>query len=269
MVIQYKPTDLIHGEKQASFLTGHSVDIDRGIPKLSEVTRAPQISWKRADLAKYLRDKRVNMQDAHPLGGGRAVLPEQMILLGPYTESLFSDIHLSEGLAHLGYSRVLFYGVAASDYKFHYQKDRRSMTRQDMQEAYYEHWERYELAFISAFKGIERLLRVGQIKRDAIEAKLLALGYAGIAPNTIYRRQFEVFSGLRRRTSFAEIIGHFLDICDVVGAHANPNAPRKFILSEDSVFEIQLFLETFCIAALRHIKGRSLPDGAIADLNDT
>jgi hypothetical protein len=190
-----------------------------------------------------------------------------MRLLGPHVEAIYKDRSLAEALNHLGHSRFLFNGfMVGSWYQCHYIYDRSDASRHDMRKRYFENRERYELAFVSAFKGLERFLSLNQIKKDNVERALIDLRSQRIQPTTMYQRRHEVFSGYRKKISYRELILHFLDIRNAVAAHANPGSPKKFWISEDNLMEIQLFLIGLCSKRLDGVQPRELPKRAVLDL---
>lgn len=235
---------------------------DRSLPKLSELYKVPQSTWTREQLLEELRqrDWQIGPTDILDFSSSRVVQEHHMRLLGPSVELIYSNPRLNESLHHLGHSRFLFYGfMVGSYYQCHYQVDRQTMSRHLMQKQYFENRERYELAFLSAFKGIERFLNVNQIKRTNIDKALVKLQMSEVRPDTKYRRWHEIFSGYPRYIQYNDLIAHFLNIRNVVAAHANPSPPSDFMISEDSLMEIQLFLSQLCGKALGEIQPRKLP----------
>lgn len=243
---------------------------DRSLPKLSELQRMPNANWTREKLVEELRERssEIGPTSVYDLYSGRVVPQHEMRLLGPGIEAIYPNAHLVEALCHLGHSRYLFYGFMEGSYYYcHYKHDRTALSHHQMQKKYFENRERYELSFISAFKGIERLLKVGQIKKREIDLKLRALDTPDILPETKYRRWHETFLGHKRFITYSAIVKHFLDIRNVVAAHANPSPPEQFLISEDSLIEIQLFLLELCSKVIGDIKPRDLSRGVIQPLS--
>lgn len=92
-------------------------------------------------------------------------------------------------------------------------------TRRAKDRDYYENQTRMELAFLSAFKGVERLLRTNQLHGDRIK-KAFEKRPTLMADKT-YRVRYE--SGPRIRT-YAAMVEHLLGIRNKVAGHANPKA---------------------------------------------
>ncbi len=73
----------------------------------------------------------------------------------------------------------------------------------------------------------------------------------------------EIFSGYASSESYEGMIRHFLDIRNAVAAHANPSPPRRFMLSEDSIYELQLFVAELGARALGAVSSTGFPRGAL------
>ncbi|HUT46168.1 MAG TPA: hypothetical protein VMX36_07760 [Sedimentisphaerales bacterium] len=249
------------------FLTiGETPRPDRSLHKLSELRRVPNANWTRERLVQELRERNfeISPTDVFDLYSGRVVQQHEMRLLAPAIEAIYPNERLLEALCHLGHSRFLFYGfMVGSYYHCHYKHDRRAMSYHLMQKKYLENRERYELSFVSAFKGIERLLNVNQKKKHEIDQKLRRLEIADILPETKYQRWHETFLGYPKNVTYSALIKHFLCIRNAVAAHSNPSPPKRFLISEDSLIEIQLFLAELCSKVLGEIRPRDLPRGVI------
>lgn len=249
---------------------GDVPSLDRSIPKLNELKRMPNSNWTQDKLIEELRDRNIEINPTNVYGfhSGWVVSQYYMRLLGPGIEAIYPNVHLLEALSHLGHSRYLFYGyMVGSYYHCNYKHERNELSRHQMQKKYFENRERYELSFVSAFKGIERILKVGQIRRHEIGDRLTGLGIPDIQPETMYRRWHETFSGYKKNISYSDIIRHFLDIRNAVAAHANPSPPDRFLISEDSLMEVQLFLSELCNSVLGDITPRELPHGIVQTLS--
>jgi len=250
-------------------VTGGTPNYDRCLPKLIEIYKVPQSDWNIDRLFKELSQMNMEMMktDVYKLRSSPFIQAHEMQLLAPCVERIYSDRRLNEALYHLGYSRFLCYGfMVGSYYNCHYRHDRQSMSKHLIQKQYFENRERYELAFLSAFRGIEGFLNVNQIKRPDIDRSLLKLQTANIKPDTKYHRRHEIFSGSCRDVTYHDIIDHFLEIRNTVAAHANPSPPSDLIISEDSVMEIQLLLSELCSKGLGQIQPRQLPHRAVLPL---
>ena len=132
----------------------------------------------------------------------------------------------------------------------HYRADRSAMSRSQLGKIYLENCHRFETAFVAAFKGIERYFRVNQIKEDRIERLFRNIKYDGVTFGSTTRRIFEIFSGFPKKTSYGELIAHFLRIRNAVAAHGNREPPKELVVSEDSILEIQSFLQELIWKAL-------------------
>jgi len=231
---------------------------DRVTFALNELRRMPRPTWT----IRRLRDE-LRFWELQDLGTGTAVEQYRMQYLIAYLPRLLNDAEIRGAMTHLNLSRALFYGfMVGSYYESHYVYDRRELRRTNLEKRYFEHREKYELAFLAAFKGIERLLRVNQIKKNEIANRFDSLPYPNIRSSSEHRRLFEVFSGERQTVTYAELAGHFLEIRNVVAAHSNTAPPRKFFISEDSLYEIQNFLSELCSDALEDFPAAELPAAA-------
>jgi hypothetical protein len=161
-------------------------------------------------------------------------------------------------------SRFLFCGfMVGSYYGCHYVNDRRAVPGWEIEKRYFESRYRYETAFIAAFKGIERLFGVNQIKKSNLETVLETRRTFGIAPETRYTRYHEIFSGHEKHLTYSDLLAHFLDLRNIVAAHGNRNPPECAKLIEDNVFEIQLFLQELLSKAIYARKQEGQAAGAL------
>jgi hypothetical protein len=248
--------------------TGYTPPLDRSTYLLSELNRVPQPSWTPRDLLSELQavDSTIGPEyiSAFEAEAEKMVQPEEMRGLAPHIDAILRDTHLNEALTHLGHSRFLCFGLmVGSFYMCHYRPERAATPWREMEKRYLESRERYELAFLSAFKGIERFLRVNQVRPGDIDRLLRRLPYRDVGPDTRYERFHEIFSGHPRYVNYRDLIGHFLDLRNSVAAHANPSPPKSRVLTEDAVFEIQLFLTELCNKALESVEPGELPPGSV------
>ena len=213
---------------------------------LQELTKVPKPNWSKEDLIKSLKTSLPYPPDMFlelELQKGYVVDKDTLNNLVKFLPFVIRDTDLRESLDHLLESRFLVCGfMTGSYYTCHYRADRSAMSRSQLEKIYLENCHRFETAFVAAFKGIERYFRVNQIKEDRIERLFRNIKYDGVAFDTPTRRIFEIFSGLPTKTSYGELITHFLKIRNAVAAHGNREPPKELIVSEDSILEIQSFL---------------------------
>lgn len=232
---------------------GYVPRVDRSTYFLNELNRVPQPSWTEEDLLNALREAnpgltRLALAD---LRSGVYIQHDQIQLLPEYVKVIYGDQHLNEAITHLNQSYVLFYGhMTDSYYHFHYRHERLSQSRSILEKRYLENRPRYEIAFLAAFKAIERFLRVNDVKKHEVERAFGRLPYSNISYDTEYTRWYEIFSGLPQKTTYGELVKHFLEIRNVVAAHANRKPPPRFMISEDSICEIQQFISELFFMAL-------------------
>jgi len=213
---------------------------------LQELTKVPKPNWLKEDLIKSLKTSLSYPPDIFwelELQKGYVVDKDTLNNLVKFLPFIIRDTDLRESLDHLLESRFLVCGfMTGSYYTCHYRTDRFAISRSQLEKIYLEKCHRFETAFVAAFKGIERYFRVNQIKEDGIERLFRNIKYDGVAFGTPTRRIFEIFSGLSTKTSYGELIAHFLRIRNAVAAHGNREPPRELVVSEDNILEIQSFL---------------------------
>lgn len=217
--------------------------------QLLEFVKKPNLNWGKNDWIKYL-NRKVHSYDADDfklttmLDSGLGIFShdeakELKILL----ENAFEDARLIEASANLYQSLILFDGnMNGSYYQSHYTRERECLNKDTIEKAYYEQREKYELSFLSGFKAIERLLNVNDVKRKEVCNVLDNSGLNFSSSHLKYKRYFEIYKGKPEYSSQEEMIVHFLDIRNTVGAHANKNPPIDKMISFDSIYEIQYFV---------------------------
>jgi hypothetical protein len=246
-------------------VVGHAADLQRSAPKLTELKCVPDAAWTRARLWREIVGWDIGIPEfySYVFYSGHVVHSDEMRRLGQFLERIYPDDSLCEALLHLGYSRYLFNGyMTGGHYYRHYYRDREDMSEEQLNRAYYEHRELFELAFTAAFKALERILKVTQIRKHDIPRALASIS-AGITGDVEYTRRHETFSGLEEKVSYADIVAHFLDMRNAAAAHANPTPPRHLRLSEDSLIEIQLFVSEVCSRIIGPLTEAELPVGAV------
>lgn len=247
-------------------IKGWCPDGSRFLPRLVEVSRLPGTQWSQADLRAALREDLSDLQWSE-FFEGVGMNHDQLVHLGPIIEAVAAKPRVGRAMAQLAMSRTLWYGhMAGSYYHSHYTRERQAASREELRRRYFEHRERYELAFTAGFKGIESFFGVQQIRKPEINSMLAHDPTPGITPDGTYRRWHEIFRGKRQRISHEDLINHFLKIRNVVAAHSNSSPPRRFLLTEDSVMEVQLYVTTLCRMALGDLPSRPLPPGSFIRL---
>ena len=229
---------------------------------LQELTKIPQPSWSQEDLIKSLKANLTYPHDmflAEELTKGYVVYKDALTDLVKFLPFMIWDKDLRESMDHLLESRFLVCGfMSGSYYMSHYRADRSAMSRSQLEKVYLENCHRFETSFVAAFKGIERYFRVNQIKEDRIERLFRNIKYDGVTFDSTTSLIFEIFSGFPKKTSYGELIAHFLRIRNAVAAHGNREPPKELVVSEDSILEIQSFLWELIYKALRSYEHQSL-----------
>jgi hypothetical protein len=211
-------------------------------PMLVEIRHTPQAWW--------LADEVVGPT-------GTLLIEQELRLLPGYVTRIANDDNIRRALTQLSLSRSIFYGEDASSDQRH---GPRSMHRRNWERDYLEHQDLYETAYVAAFKGIEAFLGSYNktIKKADIAKLLSGTNYTRVRSSTIYRRQHEVISKLRKRETFEAMVGHFLRIRNSTAAHANKTPPREMMVRIHTIYEIQLFVKKLCSTALGDVEPVSL-----------
>jgi len=216
---------------------------------LLELNKIPKPSWTKTDLVNELRrthklfitvDEEIILAE---LSGGYIVNRRDFNYLSSFVSAAINAPNLNGAIRHLLESRFLFDGfMTGSYYTSHYSRDRKAIPRWVIQKRQLEDGYRYELAFLAAFKGIERFFSVSRFKKHDIPKLFKRLSYEDVTEKTKYVRFHEIFRGKSREITYGEYLKYLLDIRNAVAAHSNANPPEDLILSEDNLFEVQLFL---------------------------
>lgn len=228
-----------------SVFLGYEQDPNRDSFWLHECRRVPQADWSSKDIvANLLHVDRPEPEDIlHDLQSGYGLQFHHVEHLARYLPALALSQRLTTALMHFRESRQLFSGfMVGSFYHSHYRHDRRESPRWLMQKRYFEQRARYELTFVAAFKAIESFFGVTMLRRNNLDRAFAHLSCPLITSRKIYRRRHEIFLRFPARVTYRDLILHFLDLRNAVAAHANPAPPPRFVLSEDNLFEIQLFV---------------------------
>jgi hypothetical protein len=212
---------------------------------LYELDRMPDPSWSDDQLLEALaRHNRVGeYYTLNDLTVGPALEHHRLVAIRDNIGPLLEIRALHESLQHLRASRQLFHGhMVGSYYELHYARDRRETHWRQIERSYYEQKTLFELAFVSAFKAIERLLGANHFRASDIRRLVTDASYLGVTPSTRYRRFHEIFRGFRKFVTVEEMVRHLLILRNATAAHANSTPPRHLMLSEDNVYEIQNFV---------------------------
>jgi hypothetical protein len=233
---------------------------------LFELGQLPHPEWSIQELLAAVTDDDVPQSpfDSTDLLRGVVLQAGQLELMPQYLSTLVGDRAIAEAYRHLSLSRALFAGTMnASYYHFHYRHDRRRTRRSTIEKRYLEGRERYELALVAAFKCIERLFGVNDVKRAELGKIFGSLPYRRIKQRGVYTRRFEIFSGHNKRTTVGDMLLHFLNLRNVVGAHGNRSPPKDFFISEDNIYEVQSFAEELIMMAMEDVRASGTYDCAV------
>ncbi len=243
--------------------TGSCVDIQPNAPRLLQFDEKPSPEWTIRKLCKEISKHNTFSFPISTsiLNSGAYLNWEDLTSLGPYVEAIFSKRHLAESLNHLGTSRYLFDGyMSETSYRW-YLSERMSYSAEVLREQFLHNRELYELAFLSAYKGIERIFDKDQIskRRRSMVSLLDACNFDGVTSNTLYRRRFGTSNDPPQMTPYADMIMEYLIQRNEGAGHANRSTSVERHVTIDSLHEIQCFLLVLCQKALGNVPIRPLP----------
>jgi hypothetical protein len=138
--------------------------------------------------------------------------------------------------------------MSGSYYEAHYARERRQAPQWFLEKLYLENRPKYEVAFVAAFKAMERLFQKAGFRDVELGNIFARLPYPSIRSNTVYTRKHEVFSRQKEKISYEDMAAHFLRLRNTVAAHGNRKPPER--ISEDSIFEIQRFVSELFFRAI-------------------
>ncbi|GAG89029.1 unnamed protein product, partial [marine sediment metagenome] len=216
---------------------------------LLEFTKPPSEDMTLHDLADLInpplfpgRDENFSLE--RELGSGTGINHIELSQACEVVGKALDSVRLLDALMHLEYSRNLFWGfMVGSFYECHYRRDRKELTRYQLERTYLENRFRYDSAFVSAFRGIECVLGKPHFKQGEISTLLSRVdGELGSSfCSSKHRSWHEMFSSRRKLWKYEDLIAYYLKLRNAVSAHGNPSPPH--IVMEDQVFEIQYLLQ--------------------------
>lgn len=211
---------------------------------LIEISRIPQYWWNDEQLARHLVSEGVldSSTLVTTLQSGQYLFAHYLQDAAKHVQIIYQDLHISEASAHLDQSYALFHGLmSGSYYHYHYSGDRVLMSRDDLLKDYLENKAKYELAFLAAFKAIERLFGNSNFRKAQIESIFQSQPYGKIKQDDDWQSFHEIFSHKPEHRTFEEMVVHFLEMRNIVAAHGNRKPPQGFLITQDNLFEIQRF----------------------------
>lgn len=229
---------------------GFSVPADRSNYYLLELESAPDPSmtiWDLVSLVRPIPESQPLDRDwlKRELTSGPIIRHRQLREVCNMIAVGLQHPRMLEAIKHLEYSYSLFWGhMTGSYYGAHYSGERTESSEYELEKLYLEHSVRFDLALLSAFRGLEALLGTRRsLRRSRIAARLAALDseYLTSFQTDTHECFHLIFSGKPRFWRYEEIINHFLVLRNSVAAHANIRSPR--IIMEDQVYEIQRLVQ--------------------------
>lgn len=240
---------------------------------LLELASAPMPDLSRRNLARSIeqrydgdRDPDIALEMA--IGSGTELNHVQIARACDIVREAITQPVILDALLHLEYSRTLVWGfMVGSFYESHYRRDRRELSRYELERTYLENRFRYDSAFVSAFRGIECVLGKPHFKKTHIPGLLSKAdrSYGTTFASRRHRSWHEVFSTKKKWWSYEDLIAYYLKLRNAVSAHGNPSPPH--IVMEDQVLEIQYLLQSMIADILipndRKEQTEQTPAGAV------
>lgn len=217
---------------------------DRLEDYLIEVSQIPQYWWNDEQLAMHLVSEGVlgDSTLVSTLQSGQYLFAHYLHDATKYVQVIYQDLHILEASAHLDQSYALFFGLmSGSYYHYHYSRDRVLLSRDELLKDYLENKAKYELAFLAAFKAIERLFGNSNINKAKVRSVFQSQPYSLIKHDSDWESFHEIFSQKPQHRTFEEMLKHFLEMRNIVAAHGNQRPPQNFLITQDNLFEIQRF----------------------------
>jgi len=243
-------------------LLGRCANNLRDVGRLVRLNQEPERHWGIEEMIRFSPDD-LHAWQLEAAFEGQYVQERDLRFAVGAVPQLLKDTRLVGALVHLGQSRFLVNGyMVGSYYHSHYKHERLAKSDSEMERDYFENRERYELGFLSAFKGIESLLGVTQLTKSIIPTKLAERFGCTDQSSQKYTRMHECFLGYQPQSDVVEMTVRFLNVRNAAAAHGNPTPPIELRAVRDSVFEIQHMLGRLCEMALGSEIEALLPDEA-------
>ncbi len=180
----------------------------------------------------------------HALRSGLVIRHDIFGYLRRYLPLILQTSTLRNGLLHFSHSRTLYsYPMDAGYYHLHYVNERTAQSAHVREKRSLQFRLTLELAFVAAFKAVEAVFGSPGFRAADICRLLTKLDIKDFQPDDRYVRHHECFTGLPVNCTVATALKRFLELRNAVAAHANSNAPPHLLISEDSLLELQLFVE--------------------------
>ena len=143
----------------------------------------------------------------------------------------YYDGRLSESISHLLESVTTYDVILKKNHT-----TAKIFSEAELEKRYYENRNKFELSFLSSFKGLERIFDVNDIKKNEIEGLLKKYKME----KEIYTRKFD--KKIKYKIAYAQLIEYFLDIRNAAAAHGNKNPPPHCRVNDYNIQEIRHFL---------------------------
>ena len=229
-----------------TLFTSWSLELPDPEWRLFEIRTLPRRGLSDETLGSLLERDTPNFgpHSLHALRSGLVIREDIFGYLRRYLPLILQTPTLRNGLLHFSHSRTLYsYPMDASYYDLHYVVERTEQTAYVQEKRSLQSRLSLELAFVAAFKAVEAVFGSPGFRAADIRRHLTKLDVKEFRPDDNYVRHHERFTGLPVDCTVATALHRFLELRNAVAAHANANAPPHLLISEDSLLELQLFVQ--------------------------
>jgi len=230
-------------------------EVDGECDLLEAVQRLPQSDWDEDRFLSEIKavdnrhkiERHIDKIWINSLWGGYRLSSEKIQEGLDFISRVWGKPHIEESLEYAMESTYLFHGyLTSSHYNQEYAPQRPLTSDWALDKAFFENRCRYELAYLAAFKAIERIfnksIKIGNTN-DVFKSKSLStISTKVLGPELTYRRKFEIFSNHTELLRFDEMLSHFARLRNEVASHGNRN-PTAPTINSESIYEIQFFLK--------------------------
>jgi hypothetical protein len=230
------------------FVVGVNIPKTKGsIKRLVTFDEMPRLSWTKKDWNKYNKFVLENDCVIFKLSsefdffyGNEYLKNREYYFLKGFIENFWNDRILIESINYMNCSLEMFDGNILNNFPLYEFRDKPfRLSEEVLEKSYLEFRTKFEISFLSAYKGIERLFCVNQIIKKDIKNHLINLG---IDPESKYNCMYLKLNNAYKIENYFECINLFRDVRSTVAAHSNKNPPYEKQINLYLIYEIQKFL---------------------------
>ncbi len=220
---------------------------DDGCMSIYELVTAPRLSWSMRDWIANSNHSDIGAELSTVFAKTGFFIGEEYLVDGEYydlkyfVKTYWNDSILIEALDNLYYSLKLFDGNILNDFPtYEFRENPPRFSNELLDKSYLEFRAKFELSFLCAYKGIERVFGVNSISKNNIENLLSQLG---ISPDKEYQCKYLRFLKKVKIKSYCGCLLFLIDIRNTVAAHSNKNPPIEKEINVYVLYEIQEYLK--------------------------